>query len=40
MPKDCRDVIWDDAVYGYKVGDKDEDLSFDERDSAPLSQNP
>ena len=30
------DVIWDDAVYGYKVGDKDEDLSFDERDSAPF----
>jgi glycogen operon protein len=27
---------WDDAVFGYKVGDAKEDLSFDERDSAPF----
>ena len=25
---------WDDAVYGYKIGDPTADLSFDERDSA------
>ena len=29
------DVRWDDSLYGYRVGDPDEDLSFDERDSAP-----
>ncbi|MDQ3992003.1 MAG: glycogen debranching protein GlgX [Actinomycetota bacterium] len=29
-------VRWDDAVYGYAVGDEAEDLSFDERDSAPF----
>ncbi|MEM0940063.1 MAG: glycogen debranching enzyme GlgX, partial [Bacteroidota bacterium] len=27
-------VIWDDALYGYEVGHKDGDLSFDTRDSA------
>ena len=27
---------WDDAVFGYKVGDPKADLSFDERDSAPF----
>ena len=27
---------WDDALYGYTVGHPDEDLSFDERDSAPF----
>ena len=32
-----RDVKWDDALYGYNVGDKDEDLSFDARDSAPYA---
>jgi isoamylase len=26
---------WDDALFGYKVGDPDGDLTFDERDSAP-----
>ncbi|ALP53925.1 glycogen debranching protein [Candidatus Tenderia electrophaga] len=26
---------WHDALFGYRVGDEDEDLSFDERDSAP-----
>jgi isoamylase len=30
------DVRWDDAAFGYKVGDPDADLSFDERDSAGL----
>ncbi|MEM8978150.1 MAG: glycogen debranching protein GlgX [Pseudomonadota bacterium] len=28
--------IWNDALYGYTVGHKDGDLSFDERDSAPF----
>jgi glycogen operon protein len=28
---------WTDAHYGYIVGDKDEDLSFDTRDSAPYT---
>ncbi|HLT03319.1 MAG TPA: glycogen debranching protein GlgX, partial [Geminicoccaceae bacterium] len=27
---------WDDAVFGYRVGDPKEDLSFDDRDSAPF----
>ncbi|MGD8559792.1 MAG: glycogen debranching protein GlgX [Gammaproteobacteria bacterium] len=27
---------WNDALFGYIVGDKDEDLSFDTRDSAPF----
>jgi isoamylase len=27
---------WDDALFGYKIGDKDEDLSFNEADSAPF----
>jgi isoamylase len=29
------DLEWDDAVYGYRIGDPAEDLSFDERDSGP-----
>jgi isoamylase len=29
-----RDVIWDDSLFGYKVGDPAADLSFDDRDSA------
>jgi isoamylase len=29
-----RDVIWDDSLFGYKIGDQAEDLSLDERDSA------
>lgn len=28
------DLIWDHALFGYTVGHKDADLSFDERDSA------
>src|SRR5205823_3248978 len=27
-------VKWGDALYGYRIGDADEDLSFDDRDSA------
>jgi isoamylase len=30
------DVQWDDALFGYRVGDERGDLSFDERDSAPF----
>ncbi|MFW6368444.1 MAG: glycogen debranching protein GlgX [Spirochaetota bacterium] len=30
------DLVWDDALFGYTVGDEQEDLSFDERDSAPF----
>ncbi len=30
------ELIWDDALFGYVVGSEDEDLSFDERDSAPF----
>jgi len=29
-------LAWDDSLYGYKVGHKDADLSFDTRDSAPF----
>jgi glycogen operon protein len=29
-------LTWDPAVFGYKVGDGQGDLSFDERDSAPF----
>ena len=29
-----RDVKWNDAVFGYRVGDPEADLSFDDRDSA------
>jgi glycogen operon protein len=27
-------IDWSDALYGYRIGDQDEDLSFDDRDSA------
>ncbi|WP_338602180.1 glycogen debranching protein GlgX [Sulfolobus tengchongensis] len=27
-------VVWNDAVFGYKIGDQNQDLSFDERDSS------
>lgn len=30
------ELLWDDALYGYGIGDPKEDLSFDERDSAPF----
>ncbi len=35
-----RDVVWDDAMFGYVIGDAQEDLSYDARDSglhAPLA---
>ncbi len=32
-----RDLRWHDSVFGYKVGDKGQDLSLDERDSAPYA---
>jgi glycogen operon protein len=32
-----RDLRWDDSLFGYKVGDPADDLSFDERDSAPYA---
>ncbi len=30
------EVQWNDALYGYTIGDDAEDMSFDERDSAPF----
>lgn len=30
------DLRWDDALFGYKIGDPDEDHSFSELDSAPF----
>ncbi len=33
----ARDLRYDDALFGYGVGDPQEDLSFDERDSAPYA---
>ncbi len=32
-----RDLRWDDALFGYRVGDPAGDLSFDDRDSAPFA---
>jgi isoamylase len=32
-----RGLRWDDAVFGYKVGDPTKDLSFDQRDSAAFA---
>jgi isoamylase len=32
-----RNVTWHDAMFGYRVGDPAEDLSFDERDNAPFA---
>ena len=32
-----RDVRWDDALFGYKIGDPEADLSFDDRDSAAFA---
>ena len=32
-----RPVKWDDSLFGYQIGHGDEDLSFDERDSAPYA---
>src|SRR5579863_186469 len=33
--KQVRPLSWSDAHFGYKIGHKNEDLSFDRRDSAP-----
>jgi len=33
----ARPVRWADEVFGYRIGDEAEDLSFDERDSAPFA---
>jgi isoamylase len=32
-----RDLKWNDALYGYTIGSKEADLSFDERDSAEFA---
>jgi glycogen operon protein len=32
-----RDLKWDQSLYGYKIGDPQADLSFDERDSAAFA---
>jgi glycogen operon protein len=32
-----RGLVWDDSVFGYKMGDPTQDLSFDDRDSAPFA---
>ncbi len=32
-----RSLKWHDALFGYKIGDAKEDLSFDGRDSAPFA---
>ncbi len=32
-----REITWDDSLYGYRIGDEAEDLSFDERDSAAFA---
>jgi glycogen operon protein len=32
-----RSVEWDDSLFGYTIGSEDEDLSFDERDSAAFA---
>ncbi len=29
-------ISWDNAMFGYKIGDSSEDMSFDERDSGPF----
>nr|WP_245764559.1 glycogen debranching protein GlgX [Planctomicrobium piriforme] len=33
----ARGLNWDDAVFGYKIGDDKQDLSFDDRDSAAFA---
>lgn len=33
----ARDLRWDDALFGYTIGDPNTDLSCDERDSAPFA---
>jgi glycogen operon protein len=33
----ARAVRWDDAMFGYRIGDPAQDLSLDDRDSAPFA---
>ena len=35
-PAHFGELQWDPALFGYQIGHPDEDLSFDERDSAPF----
>jgi len=32
-----RDLRWADEMFGYRIGDPEEDLTFDERDNAPFA---
>jgi len=32
-----REIIWDDSLFGYKVGGEEEDFAFDDRDSAAFA---
>ena len=32
-----REIKWDDALFGYTIGAEGDDLTFDERDSAPFA---
>ena len=32
-----RDLRWDDSLFGYKIGDPNADLSFDDRDNAAFA---
>ncbi len=32
-----REITWDDALFGYTIGAEGDDLTFDERDSAPFA---
>jgi glycogen operon protein len=33
--KQIQPLTWNDATFGYRIGHKNADLSFDRRDSAP-----
>jgi glycogen operon protein len=33
----ARDLAWDDSLFGYRVGGEREDLTIDDRDSAPFA---
>src|SRR5438132_5165390 len=33
----ARDLRWSDELFGYRIGDADADLSFDDRDNAALA---
>jgi isoamylase len=35
--KQLRPLRWDNSNFGYRLGDPEQDLSFDERDSAPFT---